>query len=263
MPDFAALAVRTETQLYLGHLFFLLAAVAGYAAVKTRWPGRVLTLAALALLAASVTVRTLAAGRLPLANMYEFGLVLDLLLTVLVVVVDLRLGSRGLALAAVGGTFVLAAVQLLFFQEARPLMPALRSAWLTSHVLTAVAAYGLLAVSFVLALAGLVWKKAPAALEGFVNRLIAIAFPFLTLLIVTGAVWAEYAWGSFWRWDPKETWALVTWLVYLGHLHLVRSRGWRGRRVLWLAAAAFLVVLFTFYGVNLLLSGLHSYAGVR
>lgn len=260
MPDLAFLAGKTETLWYLGHLFLLLVTVAAYAIPRARLVGRSFAVAAFVALAGSVVVRSLAAGRIPLANMYEFGLLLGLVLTALILVVDFRLRSPILALAVAGGTFVLAAVQLLFFQEARPLMPALKSWWLTSHVLTAVVAYGLLAVSFVLAAAGLVWKKAPPSLEGFVNQLVTIAFPFLTLLLITGAVWAEYAWGSFWRWDPKETWALVTWLVYLAYLHLVRTRGWKGRKVLWLAVAGFAVVIFTFYGVNLLLAGLHSYA---
>jgi ABC-type transport system involved in cytochrome c biogenesis permease subunit len=215
---------------------------------------------ALGALLASVLVRSLAAGRLPMANMYEFGLMMDLVLTAIILVADLRLASRLPALALAAACFVLASVQLLFFQESRPLMPALKSWWLTAHVLTAVAAYGLLAGSCVLALVGLIRKETGPVVAGMVNRLVFLAFPFLTLLIITGAIWAEFAWGSFWRWDPKETWALVTWLAYLGYLHMVTARGWTGRRVLWLAVAGFAVVVFTFYGVNLLLSGLHSYA---
>lgn len=260
MPDLIALAARSETQLYLAHLFFLLVTVGGYAVPQGRRVARGVWALALASLLGSVLVRSLAAGRIPLANMYEFGLLLDLLLTALILVVDLRLKPAAPALWLSAGTFVLAAVQLLFFQEARPLMPALKSWWLTSHVLTAVVAYGLLAVSFVLALGALFSKQAPAALEALMNRMVFLAFPFLTLLIITGAVWAEYAWGAFWRWDPKETWALITWLTYLAYLHLVTARRWTGRRVLWLAVCAFAVVVFTFYGVNLLLSGLHSYA---
>jgi ABC-type transport system involved in cytochrome c biogenesis permease subunit len=260
MPDPLLLATRTETQFYLAHLFFLLATVGAYAFPRGRRVARAAWLLALGSLLGSALVRSLAAGRLPMATMYEFGLMMGLVLTVLVLVADLRLDARVPAQALAGATFVLASVQLLFFQEARPLMPALKSWWLTAHVLTAVVAYGLLAGSCVLALVGLLRKGAGDSVAAMVNRLVFLAFPFLTLLIITGAIWAEYAWGAFWRWDPKETWALITWLSYLGYLHLVTARRWTGRRVLWLAVAGFAVVVFTFYGVNLLLSGLHSYA---
>lgn len=249
-----------EIQLYYGHLFCLLVTVGFYAFPNGRLAGRWSAVSAFFALAASVSVRAFGAGRIPLATMYEFGLFLSLILTSFILVVDFKFKSRLLALLITCASFVLAAVQLLFFQESHSLTPALKSAWLTAHVLTAVAAYGLLSVSFVLAVAGLCWKQAPDSIERFVNRLVAAAFPLLTLLLITGAVWAEYAWGSFWSWDPKETWALVTWLVYLGYLHLVRTRGWKGRKVLWLAVFGYVVVLFTFYGVNLLLAGLHSYA---
>jgi ABC-type transport system involved in cytochrome c biogenesis permease subunit len=260
MPDCAALASDLETQLYLTHLFLILSTIASYAIFRSRWVGRLAwTLSGLAL-AGSITVRSLAAGRIPLANMYEFGLLLGVVLVVLILVMDLRFSTSTAAVALSIATFALSAVQLLLFQEARPLMPALKSWWLTSHVLTAVVAYGLLFASSVLALVGLAARKVPANLEGLMNRLVTIAFPFLTLLILTGAVWAEYAWGSFWRWDPKETWALITWLVYLAYLHQVNVRKWTGRKALWSALACFMIVIFTFYGVNLLLSGLHSYA---
>jgi cytochrome c-type biogenesis protein CcsB len=90
-------------------------------------------------------------------------------------------------------------------------------------------------------------------------RALTIGFPLLTLGIITGSVWAQYAWGSYWSWDPKETWSLITWLIYAAVLHARLTVGWRGRKAAWFSIFGFLAVLFTFLGVNLLLSGLHSY----
>jgi cytochrome c-type biogenesis protein CcsB len=156
-------------------------------------------------------------------------------------------------------------------------MPALKSNWLLAHVFTAVVAYGALAISFAVALMYL-WKAAleesnalgaltevlPSlpVLDQIANRAIAFAMPFLTLLIITGAVWAEYAWGTYWRWDPKETWSLITWLVYAIYLHGRLAYGWQGRKAMKWAIFGFVVVLFTFIGVNVLLPGLHSYASL-
>jgi cytochrome c-type biogenesis protein CcsB len=171
--------------------------------------------------------------------------------------------------------FLFSGVFLLFFQEAKPLMPALKSNWLLAHVITAVIAYGALAFSFAAALthrwrscldsrdnnpALLALVPTPAALENMINQAILFAMPFLTLLILTGAVWAEYAWGSYWRWDPKETWSLITWLVYAVYLHGRVVYAWQGRTAANWAIAGFIVVVFAFIGVNLLLPGLHSYA---
>ena len=90
-------------------------------------------------------------------------------------------------------------------------------------------------------------------------KLIFIGVPFLTIMIVTGAVWAEYAWGSFWSWDPKETWALITWLVYALYLHTRFMKGFKGKRAAWLSVLGFAAVIFTFFGVSYLLPGMHSY----
>ena len=91
-------------------------------------------------------------------------------------------------------------------------------------------------------------------------KTIGLAFPLLTLMIAAGAYWANRTWGSYWSWDPKETWALITWLVYAGYLHMRITRGWRGRRAAYFAIIGFAVVLFTFFGVTYLLPGLHAYA---
>ncbi|CAA7600379.1 Cytochrome c-type biogenesis protein CcmC [Acididesulfobacillus acetoxydans] len=97
-------------------------------------------------------------------------------------------------------------------------------------------------------------------LDELAYKVVAFGFPLLTLCIITGAVWANYTWGTYWSWDPKETWSLITWLVYAGYLHVRFTRGWKGRPAAWLAVLGFAAVLFTFFGVNYFLPGLHSYA---
>jgi cytochrome c-type biogenesis protein CcsB len=112
------------------------------------------------------------------------------------------------------------------------------------------------------------WRRAdlerhlPAAeaLDRITYKTICIAFPLLTLMIAAGAYWANRTWGSYWSWDPKETWAAITWLVYAGYLHMRITRGWRGRRAAYFAMLGFAVVMFTFFGVTYLLPGLHAYA---
>lgn len=97
-------------------------------------------------------------------------------------------------------------------------------------------------------------------LDDIAYKMIGFAFPMLTLCIITGAIWANYAWGTYWSWDPKETWSLITWLVYAAYLHARLMYGWKGKRAAWMAILGFLAVLFTFFGVNYFLPGLHSYA---
>lgn len=148
-----------------------------------------------------------------------------------------------------------------------PAQPALRSIWLIFHVSAAVIAYASFAMSFVLSLMILLKDKGSIGDEGRVDRkafdhvsyrLTMIGLSFLTIMLITGAVWAEYAWGSFWSWDPKETWALITWLIYSIYLHL-RLRGWQGERAALINVIGFAAVVFTFFGVSYLLPGLHSY----
>jgi cytochrome c-type biogenesis protein CcsB len=97
-------------------------------------------------------------------------------------------------------------------------------------------------------------------LDRITYKTVAIAFPLLTLMIAAGAYWANRTWGSYWSWDPKETWAAITWLVYAGYLHMRITRGWRGRRAAYFAILGFAIVMFTFFGVTYLLPGLHAYA---
>lgn len=148
----------------------------------------------------------------------------------------------------------------------RPLVPALQSNWLTAHVVTCFLSYAAFTFSFVVAVLHLIQNRmktrrlpSPEILDELVHRGIVVGMPLLTMGIITGSVWAHYAWGSYWSWDPKETWSLITWIIYAAFLHVRLIRGWRGRLTSLFSIFGFLSVLFTFFGVNFIISGLHSY----
>ncbi|MTV47474.1 c-type cytochrome biogenesis protein CcsB [Heliobacillus mobilis] len=228
---------------------------------------------------AALALRAIVAGYVPLTNGYEF------LLAFSWGIASVYLFAEKKYQIPVAGAFVVPTAWLILAyvavlmdpasRAARPLMPALQSNWLTYHVITAMFSYGAFAFSFGVGIMYL-WKKSAESREkqrGVVAflpssekldeigyRLIAIGFPLLTLCIITGAIWAEYAWGRYWSWDPKETWSLITWLIYAAYLHARFTYGWKGNRAAWMAVIGFLAVLFTFFGVNYFLSGLHSYA---
>jgi cytochrome c-type biogenesis protein CcsB len=160
----------------------------------------------------------------------------------------------------------------------QPLVPALQSNWLLYHVITCFLGYAAFAVACGISVMYLLRDgherrtpvDAPSVIETFpagkvlddLNyRAIMIGFPLLTLGIVTGAAWANYAWGTYWSWDPKETWSLIVWFIYAAFLHARITRGWVGRRAAWLSIVGFAATIFCYLGVNLLLSGLHSYGG--
>jgi len=148
----------------------------------------------------------------------------------------------------------------------KPLMPALKSNWLLIHVVTAFLGYAAFALAFGSAILYLLQERRPRpslpplpVLDRLIYRTTILGFLLLTLGIFTGAVWAETAWGRYWSWDPKETWSLITWLIYAALLHARLLKGWHGRRIAWLAVLGFMAVLFTYFGVSFLLTGLHSY----
>jgi len=143
-----------------------------------------------------------------------------------------------------------------------PPIPALQSYWLVLHVLFSFIGEAFFTISFVAAVAYLASGSAEkrTRLDRVVYSSVAVGYPVFTVgALVFGAVWAEYAWGSFWSWDPKETWALVTWLVYTAYLHMRLVKKTRGHVSAWMLVAGFVLMIFTFFGVNYLLSGLHSY----
>lgn len=217
---------------------------------------------------ALLVIRGRLAHGLPLANGLDFSLwlvlVLNLFILFLIKRARLFMAAFCLDLIVAGLTIWMMSLDL----TVSPLMPALRSPWLSVHVLTAMLSYSCLCVSFVLSLLLLVKSngltlpgqatKELKELDYWSYRLVMIGLPLLTVMLITGSIWAEYSWGSYWSWDWKETWALITWLVYALYLHL-RVSGWRYKKAAILNIIGFAVVVFTFFGVSYLLPGLHSY----
>ncbi len=211
----------------------------------------------------ALIMRTIMTGRLPLSNGCEFILTFTWITVVFYLILEARQQLKG-----AGGVVMLTAALLILavlilmkdqFTQITPLMPALKSPWLTIHVLTAAMAYAGFTLAASLAVIPF-FKAVPGIRDNSIYRMVAASFALLTLSIVFGAIWAEQAWGSYWTWDPKETWALITWIIYALYLHLHQKRAWQGKYARLMVIVGYLLVLFTFFGVNLLLPGLHSYA---
>jgi cytochrome c-type biogenesis protein CcsB len=204
----------------------------------------------------------------PLSNFYESLVFFSWCLPALGLLAFRRYlkGYLG-ALMAVLSTLLLAYASLGGVDSRiRPLMPALKSNWLLVHVVTAFLGYAAFALAFGSAILYLLQDRRPRpslpplpVLDRLIYRTTVLGFLLLTLGIATGAVWAETAWGRYWSWDPKETWSLITWFIYAALLHARLLKGWHGRRIAWLAVLGFMAVLFTYFGVSFLLTGLHSY----
>ena len=220
----------------------------------------------------SLIFRWIAVGHPPYANMYEYTIALGWGSAVSYAVFERWYGQRSVGAVLFPGIAALFTVSLLFFpDEVTPLIPALQANRILGlHVGMMMASYSALSVSFGAAVLYLLQdgKRRFAALpsggllEEIAHKSVLIGFPMLALGIALGAWWANDAWGRYWGWDPKETSALVTWLIYAGYLHARGLRGWRGKRSAWLLVLGYAGVLFTYFAVNLWVSGLHSYAGV-
>ena len=226
---------------------------------------------ALALHSVTLVLRGIGAGRVPLTNQYEFATAFAWALALVGLIFVLRFQFPVLGAFVTPVVVLIIGYAALQSREVRELMPALRSTWLVFHVSTAIIAYGAFGVAFVLGIIFLVRDKFKASsfldrhipgkekLDLIEYRSVALGFLFLTFTIITGAIWAEQAWGSYWSWDPKETWSLITWIVYAIYLHLRLRRGWQGKGAAIFAVIGFVCVLFTYVGVNTLMPGLHSY----
>ncbi len=216
-------------------------------------------------------------GHAPLTNLYESLIFFAWAIVALYLTIEWRTKNRSLGAFVVPVAFLCMAFASLspgINSRIQPLIPALQSNWLTTHVLTCFLGYAAFTVAFALGLMVLLksWqgnpdenaprflRLIPAAdsLDELIYQSTVLGFVFLTIGIMTGSVWAHYAWGSYWSWDPKETWSLITWLVYAIMLHSRYVRGWRGKRMAVMAIVGFLSVLITYLGVNYL-PGLHSY----
>ena len=216
-------------------------------------------------------------GHAPLSNFFESLIFFAWTIVLLYLLMEWRLKNRSIGVFVLPVAFLIMAYASIapgISNRIEPLIPALQSNWLTSHVLTCFMGYAAFTVAFGLGIMFFVKKAAGenSSKTSIFIRLLpseyqmdelmysstALGFIFLTLGIVTGSVWAHYAWGSYWSWDPKETWSLITWLTYAVMLHARQVRGWRGQRMAVMAIVGFGCVLFTYLSVNFLPS-LHSY----
>lgn len=227
--------------------------------------------AALVLHTAALVVRGIGAGRWPMTNQYEFATSFAWAICLVSLIFIRRYNFRALGAFASTLIFLIIGYAAMQSREVKGLMPALRSNWLVFHVSTAIIAYGAFGVAFVLSMVFLIkGKKKSGFMDTYIPseekldlisyRSVSLGMLFLTFTMITGAIWAERAWGSYWSWDPKETWSLVTWIVYAVYLHLRLNRGWRGKAAAVFAVIGFICVIFTYIGVNTFLPGIHSYA---
>ncbi len=206
-------------------------------------------------------------GHAPLSNLYESLIFFGWSILLALILMKIRFRADVVVLLGLPLVFLVMAYTFLEDPNIKPLIPALQSNWLVAHVITCFLGYAGFAVSFVAAVLLLLSKgsdqleKNPhfrEILDDIVYRSILLGYPLLTLGIITGAAWADYAWGSYWSWDPKETWSLITWLVYSAFLHARLARGWSDEKTAILSVVGFGAVIFTYFGVNYL-PGLHSY----
>jgi len=216
-------------------------------------------------------------GHAPLSNLYESLVFAAWAIMLIYLIFEFRTKQRALGVFPALFSFLAMAYASFSPQvdsKIQPLVPALKSNWLIAHVIACFLGYAAFAVAAGVSILYLVRKSStanphpagvlalipePRQLDEFNYQLILFGFLWLSLGIITGSVWANSAWGSYWSWDPKETWSLITWLIYAALLHSRSVQGWRGRKVAWLSLLGFVCVLFTYFGVNFLLSGLHSY----
>ncbi|GAA2231230.1 MULTISPECIES: c-type cytochrome biogenesis protein CcsB [Kitasatospora] len=239
--------------------------------------------------AGAVVSRGLSVMRWPWGNMYEFSCAFGL--TMVLAYLGLLVAkkkARWLGLPVMLAVLLTLGLAVsVLYTDSEQLVPALHSYWLAIHVSTAIICGGFLYAAFVTTLLYLgkdrydqraaeglttgplgtpasVWQRLPAAssLDRLSYRINAMVFPLWTFTIIAGAIWAEAAWGKYWEWDPKETWSFITWVAYAAYLHARATAGWKGRKAAYLALLAFSFYLFNFYGVNIFITGKHSYAGV-
>ena len=213
-------------------------------------------------------------GHAPLSNLYESLVFFAGTIVLICLVIERKYSNRVIGAFVTPLAFLAMAYASLspnISDSIQPLIPALKSNWLIAHVIACFIGYGAFAVAFGVSLMNLLKQKSSAdstsmmshlpdagVLDELNHQLVMFGFLFLSIGIITGAVWANSAWGRYWGWDPKETWSLITWFVYATLLHARMMRGWRGRRTAILSISGFAAVMFTYFGVNLL-PGLHSY----
>jgi len=216
------------------------------------------------LLFAGVIARGVSAGRVPWGNMYEFSITGALAFTTAYLGALRKYDLRWLGLfVSISVLLTLGTAVTVLYVPSAPLVPALKSAWLVIHVSTAIISGGIFLLANIIERAP--WaKRLPSldVLDQLSYRLVAFVFPLWTFSVIAGAIWAESAWGRYWGWDPKETWAFITWVAYAAYLHARVTVGWRGRRAAWLCIFAGSTFLFNYVYVNVWGTGKHTYSGL-
>ena len=230
------------------------------------------------LLLPGVIFRGISANRVPWGNMYEFSITGALTFSGAYLFALKKYKLRWLGLpAALSTLLTLGTAVTLLYRPSAPLMPALKSPWLVIHVSAAIISGGVFLLANCIAGTYLildryeqkgarpVWAEKLPALETLDNlsyRLVALVFPLWTFSVIAGAIWAEAAWGRYWGWDPKETWAFITWVAYAAYLHARVTVGWRGRKAAWLCLLAGSTFLFNYIYINVWGTGRHTYSGL-
>ncbi len=256
----AALYGKKDTLGKAGTWICVVGAVTSTAAIAIRW----------------IESYKMGIGRIPVTNLYESLVFFAWAVNLFYLFVEWKYRNRTFGAFVVPIAFLTMVFAFTNESSIQPLVPALQSYWLHAHVITCFVGYAAFAVSAGVAVMFLLKAKqeearttggvialfpGTKALDDLVYRAIVWGFPFLTAGIITGAAWANYAWGTYWSWDPKETWSLIVWLVYAAFLHARITRGWYGKRAAILSIVGFLATIMCDLGVNLVLSGLHSYGG--
>ncbi|WP_436786767.1 c-type cytochrome biogenesis protein CcsB [Yinghuangia sp. YIM S10712] len=252
------------------------------------------TVLAFLLHAGTLIARGFAVKRAPWGNMYEFSVSVALMVVAAFLILLTRRKVRWLGLFVLLPVITTLGVAVtVLYTDSQQLVPALHSYWLWIHVSTAIVSFGAFHIGALASILYLMkdshtkrmavpsgssgpssppktrpWDSmierlpSPASLDKTAYRVNALIFPLWTFAVVAGAIWAENAWGRYWGWDPKETWSFITWVAYAAYLHARATGGWKGRNAAWLSLFAFACFLFNYYGVNIFINGLHSYAGV-
>jgi cytochrome c-type biogenesis protein CcsB len=212
-------------------------------------------------------------GHAPLSNLYESLVFFALSIALIHLFIEFKYKLRIIGVVASPIPFLAMAYASLpkMNDTIEPLIPALQSNWLIAHVMTCFIGYAAFAIAFGISIMFLIKSHKSTAPSGLIGRIpdldllddlthqmVMFGFLFLSIGIITGSVWANQAWGRYWGWDPKETWSLITWLIYATLLHARMMRGWKGKKIAIMSCAGFSAVIFTYFGVNLL-PGLHSY----
>jgi cytochrome c-type biogenesis protein CcsB len=236
--------------------------------------GYVMAVIALCMLTAILALRALAVQSFSVFGLFESVIFFSWLIIAIYLFVAGRTGNSVNAIFVLPLVVVLLGFAKFIDSAVRPLPPALRSHWLGIHVTFCFLGYACFVLAFCFAVLYL-WQErelksrkvdryffrlpSVGLLDSLGYKAVAFGFIFLSLGLISGSVWAQRAWGSFWSWDPKETWSLITWLIYLVYLHGRLAQGWKGRKSAYIAIAGFVIMFFTYLGVSFLLPGRHSY----